>query len=170
MLNAGEKMYSYIFKGYWKDVGTISSLWEANMDLLGAEPVFDVDDHSWKIHSRSALAPPVYVGNTGKLVNSMMSPGCEIDGTVERSILGCNVVVEKGAKVVDSVIMANTVVKAGATVNYSIVDEGVTIEAATVGEQKDKATGIAVLGAGIKIGAGATVKGGDILDKDVKGE
>ncbi|MCH5156776.1 MAG: glucose-1-phosphate adenylyltransferase [Clostridiales bacterium] len=170
MLNAGEKMYSYIFKGYWKDVGTISSLWESNMDLLGAEPVFDVADPDWKIHSRSALAPPVYVGNTGKVVNSLMAPGCEIDGLVERSVLSCNVVVEKGAVVRDSVIMANTVIKAGATVNYSIVDENVVIEAATVGEERSKATGIAVLGAGIKIGAGANVKGGAMLDSDVKGE
>ena len=170
MLNAGEKMYSYIFKGYWKDVGTISSLWESNMDLLGAEPNFDVADPDWKIHSRSPLAPPAYVGNTGKVINSMMSPGCEIDGLVERSILGCNVVVEKGAKVIDSVIMANTVVKSGATVNYSIVDENVVIEAATVGEEKEKASGIAVLGAGIKIGAGAKVPGSAMLDKDYEGE
>ena len=168
MLNAGEKMYSYIFKGYWKDVGTIASLWESNMDLLGSEPNFDVADPDWKIHSRSALAPPVYIGNTGKVVNSMMAPGCEIDGLVERSILSCNVVVEKGAKVIDSVIMSNTVVKAGATVNYSIVDENVVIEAATVGEEKEKASGIAVLGAGIKVHAGAVVKGGEILDKDVR--
>ena len=170
MLNAGEKMYSYIFKGYGKDVGTISSLWEANMDLLGAEPAFDVADPDWKIHSRSPLAPPVYVGSTGKVVNSMIALGCEINGLVEGSVIGCNVVVEKGAKVADSVIMANTVVKAGATVNYSIVDESVVIEAATVGEDKDHAQGIAVLGKGITIGAGATVKGGEILDKDVKGE
>ena len=170
MLNAGEKMYSYIFKGYWKDVGTISSLMEANMDLLGAEPVFDVDDPDWKIHSRSPLAPPVYIGNTGQVINSMMSPGCEINGLVERSVIGCNVVVEKGAVVRDSVIMANTVVKSGATVNYSIVDENVVIEAATVGEEKNTAQGIAVLGSGITIRAGAKVKGGLILDKDYQGE
>ena len=170
MLNAGEKMFSYKFKGYWKDVGTISSLWESNMDLLGAEPAFDVDDPDWKIHSRSPLAPPVYVGATGKVVNSMIALGGEINGLVERSVLGCNVVVEKGAVVRDSVIMANTVIKKGATVNYSIVDENVVIEAATVGEEKDVATGIAVLGNGITIGAGAKVKGGQILDKDYKGE
>ena len=170
MLNAGEKMFSYIFKGYWKDVGTISSLWESNMDLLGSEPAFDVADPDWKIHSRSPLAPPVYVGTTGKVVNSMIALGCEINGLVERSVLSCNVVVEKGAVVRDSVIMANTVVKSGATVNYSIVDENVVIEAATVGEAKEAAQGIAVLGAGITISAGAKVKGGEILDKDYKGE
>ena len=170
MLNAGEKMYSYTFKGYWKDVGTISSLMEANMDLLGADPAFDVADPTWKIHSRSPLAPPVYVGKTGKVVDSMIALGCEINGLVERSVIGCNVVVEKGATVRDSVIMANTVVKAGATVNYSIVDESVVIEAATVGEAKEHAQGIAVLGRGITIGAGASVKGGDILDKNVKGQ
>ena len=100
----------------------------------------------------------------------MIALGCEINGLVERSVIGCNVVVEKGAVVRDSVIMANTVVKSGATVNYSIVDENVVIHSATVGEAKETATGIAVLGRGITIGDGVTVKGGEILDKDVKGE
>lgn len=171
MLNAGEKMFSYIFSGYWKDVGTISSLWESNMDLLGNDPMFDIDDPDWKIHSRSPLAPPVYVGETGEVVNSMIALGCEIDGTVEHSVLASNVIVEKGAVVRDSVIMANTVVKSGATVNYSIIDENVVIQPnATVGEDRSVNSGIAVLGRKVEIGAGAKVKGGIILDKDYKGE
>lgn len=171
MLNAGEKMFSYRFSGYWKDVGTISSLLEANMDLLGTDPNFDVADPDWKIHSRSPLAPPVYVGNEAEVVDSMIALGCEIDGTVEHSVLASNVVVEKGAVVRDSVIMANTVVKSGATVTYSIIDENVTIQPdAIIGDDRSANAGIAVLGRGIEIGEGAKVKGGVILDKDYKGE
>ena len=94
MLNAGEKMYSYRFDGYRKDVGTIASLWEANMDLLGENPVFDVGDKAWKIHSRNPLAPPEHIGADGVVKNSMIALGCEIDGVVENSILGSNVIVE----------------------------------------------------------------------------
>lgn len=171
MLNAGEKMFSYRFKGYWKDVGTISSLWESNMDLLGAEPAFDVGDLDWKIHSRNPLAPPEYIGETAAVSNSMIALGCEIEGTVENSVLATGVVVEAGAVVKDSVIMANTVVKAGAVVSYSVIDENVTIEEnAKVGAGKDDGAGIAVLGRKITIGAGAVVEGGKILDKDYRGE
>ena len=171
MLNAGEKMFSYRFSGYWKDVGTISSLMEANMDLLGQDPAFDVGDPTWKIHSRSPLAPPVYVGNKGKIENSMVALGCEIDGTVEHSVLSSNVVVEAGAVVRDSVIMANTVIKKGAVVNFSIIDENVVVEEnATVGDAKGKEVGIAVLGRNITVSSGAHVEGGKIIDKDYKGE
>ena len=171
MLNAGEKMFSYRFSGYWKDVGTISSLWESNMDLLGEDPSFDIGDPDWKIHSRSPLAPPVYVGRNGKLDNSMVALGCEIDGTVEHSVLSSNVVVEEGAVVRDSVIMANTVIKKGVVVNYSIIDENVVVEAgATVGDEKSKDSGIAVLGRNITVSRGVKVDGGKIIDKDYKGE
>ncbi len=169
MLNAGEKMFSYRFTGYWKDVGTISSLWEANMDLLGEEPDFDVGNPDWKIHSRSPLAPPEFIGDTAKIGNSMIALGCEIEGTVEHSVLSSNVVVEEGAVVKDSVLMAGTVVKKGAVVSYAIVDENVVIEEnARVGDEVGGS--IAVLGRNITIGAGCKVEGGKILDKDYKGE
>ena len=171
MLNAGEKMFCYKFSGYWKDVGTISSLWESNMDLLGQDPNFDIGDPDWKIHSRSPLAPPVYVGRAGKLDNSMVALGCEIDGTVEHSVLASNVVVEEGAVVKDSVIMANTVIRKGAVVNYSIIDENVVVEqGAIVGDEKGSKSGIAVLGRNITVSSGAKVDGGKIIDKDYKGE
>lgn len=171
MLAAGEKMLSYRFKGYWKDVGTISSLMESNMDLLGNDPAFDVSDPTWRIHSRSPLAPPVYVGTEGKLDNSMVALGCEIDGTVEHSVLSSNVVVEVGAVVKDSVVMANTVIKKGAVVNHSIIDENVVVgQNAVVGTDSGKNSGIAVLGRNITIADGATVESGQILDKDYKGE
>ena len=169
MLNAGEKMFAYRFEGYWKDVGTVSSLWEANMDLLGEEPVFDVGDSSWKIHSRNPLAPPEYLGENAVVKNSMIALGCEIYGTVENSVLSSNVIIEAGAVVKDAVIMSGTVVKKGATVNYSIIDEDVVVEeGAAIGEDKATAKGISVLGRGITVGSGAKVAAGNIVDKNIK--
>lgn len=171
MLNAGEKMFSYRFKGYWKDVGTISSLWESNMDLLGAAPAFDVADADWKIHSRNPLAPPEYLGKNAIVHNSMIALGCEIEGTVEHSVLASGVVVEEGAFVKDSVIMAETVIKKGARVVYSILDENCIVEEnAVVGQEKSENAGISVLGREVKIAKGVSVAGGKILDKDYKGE
>ena len=169
MLNAGERMFAYKFEGYWKDVGTISSLWEANMDLLDEQPTFDVADSSWKIHSRNPLAPPEYLGEKAEVKNSMIALGCEVYGTVEKSILSSNVVIEEGAVVKDSVIMSGTVVKSGAVVNYAIIDEDVMVgEKAVIGEDKEIAKGIAVLGRGINVGAGASVAAGNIVDRDIK--
>ncbi len=171
MLKAGEKMVSYRFKGYWKDVGTITSLWESNMDLLGAEPAFDVGDSDWKIHSRNPLAPPEYIGEKAVVDNSLIALGCEIEGNVKNSVLASNVIVEAGATVRNSVIMAGTVIRKNAVVEYSIIDENVTVETgATVGAPKEEGAGIAVLGRGITIASGAKVAGGVILDKDYKGE
>lgn len=173
MLNAGEKMYSYRFEGYWKDVGTISSLLEANMDLLGTVPNFDLRDSERVIHSRSPLAPPAYV--EGTVVNSLVANGCDIEGTVVNSVIGTDCVIEKGATVKDCVLMGNIVVKAGAEVNYAIIDEEVTIgKNATVGAEKSEAckvegktSGITVLGRGIVVGDGKSVPAGEIADKNV---
>ena len=173
MLKAGEKMYSYRFEGYWKDVGTISSLWEANMDLLGKVPKFDLRDAERVIHSRSPLAPPAYV--EGTVVNSMIANGCDIEGTVINSVVGTNCVIEKGAQVKDCVLMGNTVVKAGAEVNYSIIDEEVVIgKNAKVGDVIEKAikiegktSGITVLGRGITVSDKGCVPAGEIIDKNV---
>lgn len=168
MLNAGERMFAYRFEGYWKDVGTISSLWEANMDLLGEHPSFDVADSAWKIHSRNPLAPPEYLGETAVVTNSMVALGCEIHGTVENSVLSSNVVIEEGATVKDSVIMSGTIIKKGSEVNYSIIDEGVVVnEGAQIGEDKATAKGISVLGRGITVGSNAKVAAGAIIDKNI---
>lgn len=168
MLNAGEKMYSYQFEGYWKDVGTIASLWEANMDLLGEKPEFDVGDKSWKIHSRNPLAPPEHIGKTGVVKNSILALGCEINGKVENSILGSNVIVEEGAVVKDAVVLANSVIKADALVSYSIIDENVTVgKKACIGVEKDENTEIVVLGRGITVADGITVKEGQKHEKDI---
>ncbi len=173
MLNAGEKMVSYRFEGYWKDVGTISSLWEANMDLLGDAPKFDLRDTERVIHSRSPLAPPAYV--KGEVSNSLIANGCEVEGTVIHSVIGTGCVIEKGAVVKDSVLMGDVVVKAGASVNYSIIDEEVTIgKKSVVGDVIAKASklegktnGITVLGRAISVGDGKTVPAGEIIDKNV---
>ena len=173
MLNAGEKMVSYRFEGYWKDVGTISSLWEANMDLLGDAPKFDLRDTERVIHSRSPLAPPAYV--KGEVSNSLIANGCEVEGTVIHSVIGTGCVIEKGALVKDSVLMGDVVVEAGASVNYSIIDEEVTIgKKAVVGDVIAKASklegktnGITVLGRAISVGDGKTVPAGEIIDKNV---
>ena len=171
MLNAGERMFAYRFKGYWKDVGTISSLLEANMDLLGDPPAFDVNDSDWKIHSRNPLAPPEYLGEKAVVKNSMLALGSEIYGTVENSVISSNVVIEEGAVVKDSVIMSGSVVKSGEAVNYSIIDENVVVEdGAVIGERKEDAKGISVLGRNIVVGKGAVVKAGDIVDKNIEGE
>ena len=171
MLNAGEKMVSYRFKGYWKDVGTISSLWEANMDLLGEVPKFELYDVERVIHSRSPLAPPAYI--EGEVINSIVGSGSEIEGKVVNSVIGTDCVVEKGAEVIDSVLMSNIVVKAGAKINYSIIDEEVTVgEKATIGapiaeasKVESKTGGITVLGRGVAVEKGGKVAVGEIVDK-----
>lgn len=168
MLASGEKMMAYEFKGYWKDVGTIESLYEANMDLLGDSPKFDVSDTSWKIQSRSPLAPPHYVGDGAKTFNSIIMSGCEIYGTVENSVLASDVIVEKGALIKNSIIMGDVKIEEGAVIEYAIIDENVNIcKGARVGEPKETGKGIAVVGRNTKVYEGAVVEGGKIVDKDV---
>jgi glucose-1-phosphate adenylyltransferase len=168
MLNAGEKMFAYAFDGYWKDVGTVASLWQVNMDLLGNNPEFDVGDKTWKIHSRNPLAPPEHIGKNGIVKNSMIALGCEVYGTVENSVLGSNVIVEEGAIVKDAVVFANTVIKAGAIVSYSVIDENVTVcENAKIGVDKDPNAEIVVLGRDLTVGKGVTVSEGQKHEKDI---
>ena len=159
MLGAGEKMYAYPFAGYWKDVGTISSLWEANMDLLGDNPNLDLGGESWRIYSRHEAHTPQYIGADAKVENSSITEGCDIYGTVINSVLGAGVTVEAGATVIDSVIMADVVVSEGATVSYSIVDERCTIgKGARVGADKADGAAITVLAAGTAVADGESVK------------
>ncbi len=168
MLADGEKMMAYQFKGYWKDVGTIDSLYEANMDLLGDNPKFDVGDSEWKIQSRSPLAPPHYVGEGAKTFNSIIMSGCEIFGTVENSVLASNVIVKKGAVVKNSIIMGDVTIDENSVIEYSIIDENVSIgKNALIGECIESNKGIAVLGRGVTVADGAVVDGGKIVDSDV---
>lgn len=173
MLNAGERMYTYRFDGYWKDVGTITSLWEANMDLLGVVPNFELRDQDRVIHSRSPLAPPAYI--EGEIINSIVATGGEIEGKVVNSVIGTDCIVEEGAEVNDCVLMGNIVVKKGAKLNYAIIDEEVTIgENAVIGAPREEALktssltgGIAVLGRGVTVKKNGKVPAGEILDKSV---
>ena len=164
MLAAGERMMAYTFEGYWKDVGTIDSLWEANMDLLGEEPALQLGDKSWKILSRHENAPPQIIGPHGVVENSSVTEGCAIYGTVKNSVLGENVQVMEGAVVEDSVLMGDCVIGEGAVVQYAIIDREVEVRAAArVGKPRSQAKGIAVIGEGVVIEAGAVVADGAIL-------
>ena len=164
MLAAKEKMVAYPFEGYWKDVGTIQSLWEANMDLLGDTPALSLHDEAWRIYSRQMSSTPQYIGAEATVVNSSVTAGCEIYGTVKNSVLGSDVTVEAGAVVEDSVLLSGVTVKAGAVVRYSILDSNVTVGAnAVVGEDLATAAGIAVIGAGYTVADGETVPAGAMV-------
>lgn len=172
----GERMFAYKFDGYWKDVGTIDSLWEANLDLLNPKVDLDLSDNSWKIYSRNPVAPPHFVSSTAKVENSMVGEGCYIEGDVDYSILFSNVTVEPGAKVRYSIIMPGTTIKAGSTVEYAIVAENTVIEQnAHIGESPEEIAalenwGVTVIGEKVTIGKGAFIKAKEMIDTDVKGE
>ncbi len=147
LLHNGEKLYAYNFEGYWRDVGTIASLWESNMDLIGDEPVLKMNDKSFRIYSRNMARPPQFLGENSSIVSSLVSEGCRIYGAVENSILSGGVIVEEGAIVKDSIIMDDVVVSKNAAVYTSIVDqETVIAPGVTVGVRgagKDSVTVIA---------------------------
>ena len=165
MLNSGEKLWPYRFQGYWRDVGTITSLWDANMDML-SPTLINLYDPSWPIGSRSPVCPPSYTGENARIIHSIVTEGCEIDGHVENSVLSASVTVERGARVVYSVLMPGTVVKAGATVEYAIIGENTVIEAgASVGTPPDgtEGWGVATCGPNVTIGPGRTVPAGAMI-------
>ncbi len=123
MLNSGEVMVAYPFEGYWRDVGTIQSLWEANMDLLGQKPVLDLDDDSWRIYTRNPVMPPHYISLTAQVTNSLVSEGAVVEGTVTNSVIFSGARIEKGATVKDSIIFPKAVVGKNVTVEKAIVGE-----------------------------------------------
>ena len=176
MHQAGEVMVAFPFDGYWKDVGTIDSLWEANLDLLNPKVDLDLSDDSWKIYSRNPIAPPHFISDTAKVENSMIGEGCVIDGGVDYSILFSNVTVEEGAKVRYSIVMPGTTIKSGAVVEYAIVAENAVIEeGAHVGESPEEIDnlenwGVTVIGEKVTIGQNAKVKAKEMIDTDVKEE
>jgi glucose-1-phosphate adenylyltransferase len=173
LLNAGKNLFAYRFDGYWKDVGTIDSLWEANMDLLDPSVPIDLTDPEWKIYARNPVLPPQFVGPEAVVQNSIISEGTEIEGHIDFAVLFPGVVVEKGATVRDSIVMPGSVVKAGASVQYAIVAENCVIEeGATIGQRPEDTPdkenwGVTVIAAGITIGAGATVPAKAMVEADV---
>ena len=173
MHEAHERLFAFPFDGYWKDVGTIDSLWEANLDLLNPNVDLDLSDPDWKIYSRNPVAPPHYVSPDATVQNSLISEGGLIEGSVDFSVLFANVSIEKGAVVRDSILMPGTVVKKGAVVQYAIVAENAVIEEnAIVGERPEDMEnlsdwGVAVVGANVCIGAGARVAPKAMVDEDL---
>ena len=171
MLNNHEKMMAYPFKGYWKDVGTINSLWEANQDLLGEHPVFDIYDKNWKIYSKNLGTEPEYIGPKAKVENSLVAGGANIYGTIINSVIGSGVVIEEGSVVKDSVILAGAKIRKNVTVDYSIIDEDVEIlSGAKVGEPKGNDKGIAVVGRETVIKENEVVPGGANIDSALEKE
>ncbi len=170
MLADGEKMYSFLFKGYWRDVGTINSLYESNMDLLKENPELDLSDPSWRIRSRNPIAPPHYIGKDGVVRNSIIASGCEINGTVKNCVLSHDVEIKKGAVVTDSIIFSGAVIGENAVIDNSIIDENVCVgKGVKIGAGSEKDKKIAVLGRDISIADGAVVLAGEIIDKSVDG-
>lgn len=127
MLNNDEPMYAYEFTGYWKDVGTIFSLWEANMDIIADPPVFDLQDNNWRIYSKNPIQPPHYVSNDATITNSCITEGCNIYGDVDHCVISDGVTIEKGAKIKDCIILPNAHISSDAVLEKTIVGEGAVI-------------------------------------------
>ncbi len=159
MLAAGEKLWPYRFEGYWRDVGTITSLWDANMDMLSQNRI-NLYDPAWPISSRSPIFPPHVTGEHASIRHSIVTEGCEIDGEVENSVLSSSVKVGRGARVMYSVLMPGVTVEENAVVEYAIIGENTVVKAgAHIGAQPDgtDAWGVATCGPGITIKEGAAI-------------
>lgn len=175
MLAAGEKMVAYRFEGYWKDVGTLNSLWDANMDMLSPGSGLNLLDKSWPIYSRTASCPPAFVGPESDVGNSAIAKGCIVDGEVKNSVLSVGAVVKPGAKVTYSVLMPGAVVEEGAVVQYAIVGEKCCVgKNARIGAPPETVEnpedwGIAVLGPGTKIAEGEVIAAKQMLDHTHQG-
>ncbi len=173
MLAADEKLSVYRFSGYWKDVGTIDSLWEANMDMLATSSDNNVFDSDMKIYGRNPTAPPHYIGKHAKVSHSLVTEGCSVDGTVENSVLFHSVTVEPGAQVKYSILMPGVTIGKDACVEYAIIAENVSVGAgARVGADPQSCDtpedwGVAVVATGVTIGAGKTLRPREMADADV---
>ena len=167
MLNSGERMFAYPFEGYWKDVGTIDSLWEANMDLLDPNVTLDLKD----IYSRNPMMPPHFVSNDAVIQNSLVADGCNVYGNLEFSILFSGVTIGKGATINSSIIMPGAVIEEGATVQFAIIAENTVVRKnAVVGAKPEDCAnrddwGIAVVGENSIIDEGAVVKPKEMIDR-----
>ena len=172
MLAAGAKMFAYPFSGYWKDVGTVKSLWEANMDLIGSKPLLDLRTPKQRILSRNSTRPPHFIGGEAHVENSLITEGCEIYGTVINSVLFGGVKVAKGAVVRDSVVFEETEIGEDSDVEYAMIDCRVrTGKNCRVGEPAAAGKGIALLGADMVLPDGTVIEGGvmtSVLPKEVK--
>lgn len=173
MLKNDERLFAYEFEGYWRDVGTLDSLWEANMDLLSPSVPLDLYDPSWKIYSRHENMPPQYIGSNAHVENSMITEGSVVDGAVDFSVISAGVTIEEGATVKYSIIMPGTVIKSGAVVEYAIIGEDSVIESgAKIGmspecvENRDD-WGIAVVGHNITVSGKKPVLPKEIISENI---
>ena len=167
LLNAGHKMMAYRFDGYWMDVGTIQSLWEANMDVLGKNPVFDLRGGPREtVYTRNSALPSSYIDEDAKIFNSFVAEGCEVYGTVKHSVISTGCTIGEGALVEDSVVMPGVVIEAGAIVRHAILGENSTIgKNAVVGGQfaEGEKKEISVTSKGAVVEANAVLKPGDMV-------
>ena len=172
LLRDGRKMYAYHFNGYWKDVGTIPSLWEANMEVLDPEHSgINLFDENWKIYSRNSGMTGHRIGENAVLDNCLITDGCNIKGTVRHSILFSGVTVEEGAIVEDAVVMGHSTIKAGAVVRHCIIAENATVEEDAVVGAKPEGEGVgevATIAADVTIGKGAKIGPSAMIYEDVK--
>lgn len=164
MLEDGKRLMAYSFEDYWKDVGTIESLWEANMDLIETPPAFDLYDKKWRIYARNPIMPPHFIGRGAVVSGSMVTEGCEVNGDVQHSVLFAGVRIDKGAVVVDSVIMPGAIVMAGAVIKRSIIGENAVVGShCMVGASSGR---IALVGQNVVLPAGHVVKPGEQVDQE----
>lgn len=172
MLKAGERMMAYEFSGYWKDVGTIDSLWESNMDLLNPKMELDLSEESWKIYSRNPVMPPHYIAKDAKVQDSLITEGCNVYGEIDFTVLFDGVNIGSGAVVRDSIVMPGATIEDGAVVQYAIIGENVVIgKGATVGarpEDMDNVDewGVTVIGADCKIPPGVVIAPKEMIDAE----
>ncbi len=172
MLANGEKMVSYRFEGYWKDGGTIESLWEANMDLLSPNSGLNLSDDSWKIYGRTTGSPPHFTAKGAKVQHTLLSEGCEIAGNVSESVLFSDVKVAKNANVEYSILMPGAVVEEGANVRYAIVASGAVIaKGASIGAGPSECDvdkwGVAVVAENVRIGENVKLAAKEMADEDI---
>ena len=173
MLGNGELLKVYRFADYWKDVGTVDSLWEANLDLLNPKIDLNLGDKDWRIYSRNEAAPPQYISPKAEVENSLITDGCDISGKVDYSILFKNVTIEEDTSVEYSLIMPGAVIKKGAKVRYSIIAENAVVEEnAQIGEDPQTAKtenwGITVVGDNLTVGKNAKISANKMIVEDVK--
>ena len=171
----GKRIFAYEYNGYWKDVGTLGSYWESNMELIDLIPVFNLYEEFWKIYTKSDRIPPQYIAKDAVVDKAIIGEGCEIYGEVHNSVIGCGVTIEEGAVVRDSIIMSSTTIGAGTIVDKAIIAEGVTVGKNCelgVGEEKENkvkpsvyAFGLVTIGEdsvipdGVKIGKNTAISG-----------
>ncbi len=168
MLSDGKRLFAYAFEGYWKDVGTIHSLWEAHMDLLKDPPAIDLNDRRWPVYAKNPVMPPHFIGPDASVKNSMITEGCEIYGSVSGSVLSSGVIVEQGAVVEDSAIMPGCVIKKGSRVKRAIIAEQSVIgENCIVGQNGGE---IALVGQDTVLPEGYVVKAGEQVNNETLGE